>query len=101
MNLKSVDLVLIQDHRMKKKQQTVQEANKTIQLRQKLRNKLKQTQNDETIVKKIKKKFEPITQRLDKVEKAVRQIDEDLSKKLELIPINKKFKPRHLTFTKL
>ena len=49
------------------------------------------------------KEFELITQRLDKVEKAVKQTDEDLSKKLDLIPINKKIEPRsavikHLTF---
>ena len=54
-----------------------------------------------SLLKKTKKKFEPITQRLDKVEKAVRQTDEDLSKKLELIPINKKFKAKHLTVTPL
>jgi len=36
-------------------------------------------------------KIENITQGLDKVEKAVKQTDEDLSKKLDLIPINKKF----------
>ena len=34
--------------------------------------------------------FEPIMEKLDKVEKAVKQTDEDLSKKLEQIPINKK-----------
>jgi len=45
--------------------------------------------------------FEPITQRLDEVEKAVKQTDEDLSKKLDLVPINKKFEssPPQLTFT--
>jgi len=37
------------------------------------------------------KEFEPITQRLDKVEKAVRQSDEDLIKKYELRHINKIF----------
>jgi hypothetical protein len=36
------------------------------------------------------KAFEPIMEQLDKVEKAVKQTDEDLSKKLEQIPINKK-----------
>jgi len=38
-----------------------------------------------------KKQFEPIIQMLEKVEKAVIQTDEDLSKKLELLP---KFKPK-------
>jgi tetrahydromethanopterin S-methyltransferase subunit G len=33
------------------------------------------------------KEFEPITQRLDRVEKAVRQTDDDLIKKLELMPL--------------
>jgi hypothetical protein len=32
------------------------------------------------------KEFEPITKRPDKLEKAVRQTDEDLIKKLELMP---------------
>ena len=55
---------------------------------------LKQTQADEITAKEYKEKeFEPTTQKLDKIEKAVRQTDEDLIKKLELIPTNKKFKP--------
>jgi len=39
------------------------------------------------------KELELVTQRLDKVEKAVRQTDEDLIKKLELILIKKRFEP--------
>jgi hypothetical protein len=39
------------------------------------------------------KQSEPITQRLDKAEEAVKQTDEDLSKKLELLQ-----KQKQLTF---
>jgi hypothetical protein len=35
------------------------------------------------------KEFEPITQRPGRVEKAVRQTDDDLIKTLELVPIKK------------
>lgn len=54
--------------RHKKKQQTGEEANKTIKLREELRNTLKQNQTDEiTAQENREKQFEPITQRLDKV----------------------------------
>jgi hypothetical protein len=60
--------------RREKKQQTVEEANKIIELRRKkLRNMLKQNQADEITAKGNREKhFEPTTQRLDKVEKAVK-----------------------------
>ena len=62
------------------------------QLRENLRNLVKQTQANEIIDRKDREKqFGPITQMLEKVEKAVIQTDEDLSKKLDLMPINKKF----------
>ena len=52
---------------------------------------LKQNQADEITAKENKEKqFEPITPRLDKVKNPVKQTDEDLNKKLELIPFNKK-----------
>ena len=79
-----------------KKQQTVKEAKKTIEIREKLRNLLKQIQATEIIDRESKEKeFKPITQLLEKVEKAVIPTDEDLSKKLELLP---KFKPKQLKF---
>ena len=56
------------------KQQTVKEANKTIQLIEKFKNMLKQTQADEISAKENKEKeYETIRQKLDKVEKAVKQ----------------------------
>ena len=59
-------------------------------LRETLRNMLKQTQASEISDEQNREKqFEPITQRLEKVEQAVKQTDEDLSKKLELLPFNK------------
>ena len=79
-----------------KTQQTVKEAKKTIELRENLRNLLKQTQVAEIVDKEDKEKqFKPKTQMLQKVEKAVMQTDEDLSKKLELLP---KFKPKRLGY---
>jgi hypothetical protein len=79
-----------------KKPQTVQQAKKTLQLRDDLRTLLKLTQATEiTDTEEKEKQFKPITQRLEKVEKAVIQTDADLSKKLELLP---KFKPKQLTF---
>ena len=60
---------------------------------------LKQTQTDEITDKENEEKqFEPIKQRLDKVEKTVKQTNEDLSKQLELLPINKKLISKQLTF---
>jgi len=47
------------------------------------------------LIRKGRKKFKPITQLLEKVEKAVIQTVEDLSKKLELLP---KLKPKQLMF---
>jgi len=74
--------------------QSVEEADKIIQLREELQNRFKQTRADEVTAKEDRKKqFEPITQGLDKIEKAVKQTDEDLSKKLDLIPINRHFEP--------
>ena len=62
----------------------------------------KQTPASEISGKEIREKqSEPIARRLDKVEKAVKQTDEDLSKKLDLLPISKKIKPKQLTFTPL
>jgi len=44
------------------------------------------------LIERIRKKqIEPITQMLEKVENVVMQTDEDLNKKLELLP---KFKPK-------
>jgi ribosome-binding ATPase YchF (GTP1/OBG family) len=65
---------------------------------------LKQTQVDEISDKEIREKqFEPITQRLDKVEKTVKQTDEDLRKKLQIIPAKNKLtftkEPKQFTFT--
>ena len=83
-----------------KKQQTVKAANKIIQLRETLKNMLKQTQASEISDKENREKqFEPITQRLDKAEQAVKQTDKDLRKILDLLPISKTFKPKQLTFT--
>ena len=63
---------------------------------------LKQTQASEISDKENREKqFERITQRLDKVQQAVKQTDEYLSKKLDLLPMSKKFKPKHITFTPL
>jgi hypothetical protein len=79
-----------------KKQQTVKEAKKTIQLRENLRDLLKQTQAAEILdIEDKEKQFRPITQRLENVEKTVIRTDEDLSKKLELLP---RFKTKQLTF---
>ena len=85
-----------------KKELSVEEADKIIQLREELQNRFKQTRVDEVVDKENREKqFEPITQRLDKVEKAVKQTDEDLSKKLDLMPVRKKTIPStpQLTFT--
>jgi hypothetical protein len=84
--------------REKERQQTFQEAKKKkkIQLRENLRNLVKQTQaNKITDREDREKQFGPITQMLEKVEKAVIQTDEDLSKNLDLLP---KFRPKQLTF---
>ena len=79
-----------------KKQQTFKEAQKTIQLRENLRNLLKQSQATEIVDKEDREKqFKPITQKVENVEKAVIRTDTDLSKKLELLP---KFKPKQLTY---
>ena len=60
---------------------------------------LKETQTDEITARENREKqFEPISQGLDKVEKAVKQTDEYLSKKLELIPFHKKVEPNQITF---
>ena len=78
------------------KQQTVKEAKKTIELRENLRDILKQTQATEISDKESKEEeFRPITKLLEKVEKAVIQTDEALSRKLELLP---KLKPKQLKF---
>jgi hypothetical protein len=81
----------------KKRRQTVQEAKKKhIQLRENLRNLVKQTQANEIIDREDKEKqYGPITQMLGKVEKAVILTVEDLSKTLGLLP---KFRPKQLTF---
>jgi hypothetical protein len=48
---------------------------------------VKQTQAAELVENEDKEKqFKPVTKLLEKVEKAVIQTDEDLSKKLELLP---------------
>ena len=61
-----------------------------------MRDLLKQTQANEIVDKEDREKqFKPTIQMLEEVEKAVIQTDEDLSKKLELLP---KFKPKQLTF---
>lgn len=83
-------------HHLLKKKQTIQEAKKTIQLRENLRDLLKQTQATKIIGKESKEKeFKPITQLLEKVEEAVIRTDEDLNKKFELLPT---FKPEQLKF---
>jgi hypothetical protein len=70
---------------------SVEEADNIIQLREELKNRIKQTRVVEVVDKgNREKQFEPITQRLDKVDKAVKQTDEDLSKKLDLIQVKKK-----------
>ena len=69
----------------------VKEADEIIKLKEQLKSRLKQNRVDEVSAKgNIQIQFEPITQRLDKVKKAVKQTNEDLSKKLDLTPINKK-----------
>ena len=81
-----------------KKQQTFEEARKSIELKEKLKNIVKQARTDEIIGKEYtEKQFEPVTQTLDLVEKAVKQTDEDLSTKLELIPF-KTVEQKQLTF---
>jgi len=71
-----------------KKQPSVAEASKTIQLRKELKNKFRQARVDQITDKENKEKaFEPIMQRLDKVEKAAKQTNDDLIKKLELMPV--------------
>ena len=63
-----------------------------------LKNGFKKSRVDEFSAKENREiQFEPITQGLDEVEKAVKQTDEDLSKKLDLITINKSSPPQ-LTF---
>jgi len=47
------------------------------------------------VTAKENRQFEPITRRLDKIEKAVKQTDEDLSKKLDLISTTKNFRQVH------
>jgi hypothetical protein len=92
-------MMMRKNHQIKKKELSVEEADKIIQLREELQNMFKQTRIDDVTDKENREKqYEPITQRLDKVEKAVPQTDEDLSKKLELLP---KFKPKQLTYKPL
>ena len=56
---------------MKKNSKLLKKLKKTIELREHLRNVLKQTQPDEITGKENREKqFEPLTQRLEKVEKA-------------------------------
>jgi len=74
--------------------QSVEEANKIFQLREELQNRLKQTRADDVTSKEDRKKqFEPTTQGLDEIEKTVKETGEDLSKKLNLITINRHFEP--------
>jgi hypothetical protein len=55
---------------------------------------IRQAQIDKTTEQENRQKqFEPKTQRLDKVEKAVKQTDKDLPKRLEPLP---KQKPKQL-----
>lgn len=73
-----------------KKPQTDAQVNKTIKLKKQLQNLVRQAQLNKVTEREIKEKtFETITERLVKVEKAVKQTDEDLSKKLELIYLKK------------
>jgi hypothetical protein len=73
-----------------------------IKLKEELKYRFKQNRADEATAKENREiQFEPITQRLDKEEKAIKQADEDLRNKLELILIKKKFEstPLQLIFT--
>jgi len=82
-----------------KKQKLSKKIIKLFNPEKKLKIMLKQTQTDEITDKENEEKqFEPIKQRLDKVEKTVKQTNEDLSKQLELLPINKKLISKQLTF---
>jgi hypothetical protein len=72
------------------KQLSVAETKKTIQLGNELQEKVKQARIDKVTDRESKERaFEPIIEQLDKVVKAVKQTDEDLSKKLELMPVEK------------
>lgn len=72
---------------IKKKRMSVVEANKLLNTRKQLQNMLKQSRLDSINEREVQEKtFEPITHRLDKVERAVKETDKDLSKKLKLIP---------------
>jgi len=83
-------------HLARKNSRPLRKLKKTIELRENLRDLLKQTQATEIVDKESKEKeFKPITQLLEKVQKAVIGTDEELSKKLELLP---KFKPKQLKF---
>ena len=58
-----------------KKQQTFEEARKSIELKEKLKNIVKQARTDEIIGKEYtEKQFEPITQRLHLVKKRLNKL---------------------------
>ena len=68
----------------------MQKRKKTIQLRNELQEKVRQARIDKVTDREIEEKaFEPIIEKLDKVVKAVKQTDEVLSKKLEIMPVEK------------
>jgi hypothetical protein len=64
-----------------KKPPTVAEANKTVQLKKELQNLVRQARLDKVTDRESKEKaFEPITERLDKVEKAVKPLGTTVKK---------------------
>ncbi|KAF6205544.1 hypothetical protein GE061_019717 [Apolygus lucorum] len=73
--------------RKPKKEMTVKEANKIRERKQKLRRDFREARVDMLNDKEIKESmFAPITEKLVEVKNALKQADEDIIKKLELVP---------------
>lgn len=84
---------------IKKQPPTAADAEKALLLRKELQTKFKQEKMDMmNDVYTREKAFEPVTKKLNEVVHAVKQTDTDLSKRLDLVPLKKKFERRDSDF---